>query len=340
LLPGCSPDARDADGFSAAWRELFSRERVASLASDPFRERPDALAQIGKSVLATGHGLGDNFPELRALAWKRGAFVQPGSLHVHGNITLFGAVGARDERDRDEIVRAASGQGMAPLVHGLCVFARAVREWEELPALAAGRPVAAELFCDEWTEEDLTSGLQHLGDEPPVRPRLWIRFSALRDGPAEARRFADTLRDQRVVVGPTWLLVDPVLGRKRVAVLAHRRDVYVTALEGEQVNVRGIFWRSKGPPQKGVKTAPRAMPTLEAVREALVRRSPLFRGVSPRRPSPHSDSLAVDVTTAEPAAAVHELDVVAKELDVSMAPDLGEVDPVRALLRRLRADVL
>jgi len=340
LLPGWEPDARHADGFSDAWQALFAREQVASLALQPFRERPEALAQIGKNVLATGQGLDDNFPELRALAWKRGALVRPGGIHVHGDVTLFGAIGARDERDRDDVMRVAAGKGMEPLLHGRCVFVRVPGEWEELAKVAEERPVAAELFCEEWTKEDLVSGLQRLGDEPPSRSRLWIRFSALRDGAAEARRFADTLRDQKLVLGPSWVLVDPVLGRKRVAVLAHRRDSYVTALDGERINVRGTFWRRKTPAQKGVKTTARAMPSVEDVREALVRRSLLFRDVSARQLSQHNDTLSVEVATAEPGAVLNELHAVAQELDVLLAPNLGEVDPLHALLRRLRADVL
>ncbi len=101
LLPGWVSE----QGFSPAWRELFANEGV--LAPDvgarlEDEASPRELLAVGRSVMALGYAADDAFPELRALAWKRGAFVVPGGIHVHDGLTLLVAVrtGGADDRER------------------------------------------------------------------------------------------------------------------------------------------------------------------------------------------------------------------------------------------------
>ena len=347
LLPGWQANSGQDERFSAAWNELFSREQVAGASiSQGLRAPPDELVHVGKSVLATGYGVDDNFPELRALAWKRGGHVLPGGIHVHEPTTVFGAIAARDERDCEEVVRGAETAAMEAFVHGRTVFVHVppnetnnslTELAKALLALAAGRPVAAEL-CAEWTKEILVDALQRLGHDRPERARLWIRFPSRVDGRAEAHRLASTLRDQEVILGSNWLLVDPVLGRKRVAVLAYRRDAEVTALDAENVSVEGYFWRPDPAPQKGKKAEKIPMPTAEALQDALRRQGAPLHDATAKNRHDHNDALSVALLTAEPGRVLSAMEVVADELGLSLWPAISDPEPTLAMLTRLRAD--
>lgn len=101
LAPGFVPD-RD---YSQAWKDLFVAEglldaeaRTDNREDDP---SPHALVAIGRTVIAASHAIEDAFPELRALAWKRGASVAPGGVHEHDPAALIVAVEAADAADRE-----------------------------------------------------------------------------------------------------------------------------------------------------------------------------------------------------------------------------------------------
>jgi hypothetical protein len=233
---------------------------------------------------------------------------------------------------------------MTAFVHGRTVFLHLPRagdltkETRQLLGLAAGRPVGAEL-CDEWSKEAFVSALQRLGDDRPKRDRLWIKFLSPEEGPAQARRFAGTLNDQQLVVGSNWLIVDPVLGRKRVAVLAYRQDAYVTALDAEHVNVTGYFWRPPPPPQKGRKAENVPMPAVETLQAELRSQGEFLHDARAERRHDYNDGISVAVVTAEPARVLSAMEVVAGAYGLSLWPDVSDPEPVHAMLRRLRADV-
>lgn len=345
LLPGWQAGSGRDEPFSAAWKELFLREQVTGESNpEGFQSQPDELVRVGRSVLATGYGVGDEFPELRALAWKRGARVLPGGIHVHDPITLFGAIAARDDGDRKEIVRAIEAAGMESFIHGLTVFVPVpaamslTEQANAVIALAAGRPVAAEL-CEEWAKEDVVHALSRLGRGGPTRPRLWIRFPSTADGPARTRRFADTLSDQQIVLGSNWLIVDPVLGRKRVAVLAYRRDAEVTALDAETVSVLGQFWRPRPPSQKGKKVVQAPMPTTEELQATLRRQGAAFHDATVESRQNYNDTLSVEIPTAEPGRVLSAMEVVANNLGLTLWPGISDPEPTLAMLARLRADL-
>jgi hypothetical protein len=332
--------------YPPAWEELFAREQVAGAAmKESERWSPGDIVQVGRGVLVSGYGLGDTFPELRALAWKRGARVLPGGIHVHESVEMFAAIGARDDADRAELERAAELAGMPSFIHGRTVFVHVASGDEDsslsgkqarLVALSAGRPVAAELLWEEWTKDDVVDALQHLGHEEPERPRLWIQFRDNHSGTGHAQAFADTLSDQTVTVGPNWLLIDPVQGRKRVAVLAYRRDAVVTTLDAERIKVGVTFWR----PRTARKEEPEMpMPTLTAMQGALK-----ARGV----PGPDDasvewtvigDNVSLELLTAQPGRVLNAAETVAVDQRVDLWSVLSEPYPMRAMLRRLRAEV-
>lgn len=350
LLPGWQANQDRGEPFSSAWNDLFSRERVAGASmSSGGRTRPDELVQIGRSVLAVGYGVDDNFPELRALAWKRGARVLPSGIHLHEPTTLFGAVAGRDERDRDELVRRAEQGGFDAFAHGRTVFLHTSQETEcddriaaegkAILALAEGRPAAAEILCVAWTKQDLTDALKRLGDGRPTKQRLWIRFLSVAGGAGEARRLAETLTDQSVVLGADWLLVDPVAGRKRVAVLAYRRDAAVTALEAERVKVGGYFWRPYPPPVKGAKARKAPMPAGEVLRAALLGSGEVPGEAILKQLHDRNEALSVEFLSADPGRALKAMQDVASDLGLSFWPSLSDPQPVLAMLSRLRADL-
>ncbi len=350
LLPGWRPpEASDysEEEFSAEWKELFAREQVASKSVD-CGLAPDELVHIGKSVIATGYGVDDNFPEVRALAWKRGAFVVPGGIHVHESSTLFAAIRARDSDDVKVLSSAAEGQAFEVFPYGHTVFLRVQHSEEngglanikeQLLRLSGERPLAAELFYQHWTRSDILEAQKCLGETPPTRQRLWIQFPDYDQGVEKASAFAATLTDQTVYLGSTWLMVDPVRGRKHVAVLAHRRGANVTALEAEEVSVEAYFWRPRPLPRKGRKAERRSMPALQTVEAELNSVGPLLRGSKIDRKKDHNDAVVARLLTSDPGQALSAMETIGKQLGLSLWPHIADPNPVAALLRRLRSDL-
>jgi len=135
------------------------------------------------------------------------------------------------------------------------------------------------------------------------------------------------------------VLVDPVLGRKRVAVLAYRRGADVTALDAERVAVDGYLWRPDPPRGKGKKAEKAPMPPVETLQDALRRQGPFLRDAAPKRRHDHKDAISIDLLTPEPGRVLSAVEAVADELGLSLWPTLSDPEPVRSMLTRLRADL-
>ncbi len=107
--------------MSPAWRELFANEGVLTpdvgVRSDD-ESSPRELLAIGRSVMALGYAADDAFPELRALAWKRGAFVVPGGIHIHDGLTLLLAVRTAGTDDRERLLASPHHPAGQLHVHG------------------------------------------------------------------------------------------------------------------------------------------------------------------------------------------------------------------------------
>jgi hypothetical protein len=352
LMPGWRPGAEGTageEGYSALWKTLFSDEQVAtSQEAMGYRESPVELVQIGKAVIATGYGADDNFPELRALSWKRGGFVVPGGVHEHDTARLFAAVHASFSEESGRLVDAALSDGIWAWAHGRVVFLHIPPEGPDstlaekkarLLALAGDRPLSAEVYFAEWEREDMTQALKRMGQSQPEKHRLWVRFPHHQEGAGRAQRFAATFRDQAPTLGTNWLMFDPVLGRKRVAVLAYRSEGVVTALDAEQVNLMGYLWRRRPEPQKGRKAEREPMPAPETFAAAFDSAQGGFRGAVIKQSRDHNDAITVELVTDQPGSALHLMETTALGLGLDLWPQVSDPDPLGGMLRRLKRDV-
>ncbi|MBK9036711.1 MAG: radical SAM protein [Myxococcales bacterium] len=362
LTPGWVPDG----GCSPAWQQLFTDEGVAQVATGtswPSDEgSPRELVAIGASVLAVQYAVDDAFPELRALAWKRGAEVVPGGVHVHGDLTLVVAVRCRDDADRAALLAAAAPgwfvydeaepmrSTYAPLVaypHGdVVVLPMPILGGDgSLPTLVAARDAvarvvgerahAAEICFTRLTEAELVAAKQRLGRRPPRVPRLWVSLWG-GDGADRAAAFARSLGGDRVTVADAHVLIDPAPDRKRLAVLAYRRGATVDVIDSERLELTASPWFEAPPPTKGRREPERGFdrahlePTLRATlpREAALTVTWAEHRTRPPRPS-------ITVVTAAPTAALVALRAYADDVGARLNLWAAEVDPVGAMLRRL-----
>jgi MoaA/NifB/PqqE/SkfB family radical SAM enzyme len=344
LRPSWAPDGE----YSAEWRALFERENVALSAlrdnGEPVGQSPNNLVAIGRSVLAAGYDSGDAFPELRALAWKRGGFVVSGGIHLHESPSLLAAIRCRDADDARALVTRNAGFELFP--HGDVLFARIHDATDtnngsledrtrKLVAFADGRELGAELALDEWDEPAFLAAKQRLGNELRLEPRLVVSFwgdKALDD----AARFAKQVTEAAVHVCHRVLLIERLSRRKRTAVLALRQGAAVNALDGREVEVSGYFWFLEPPRTKGVKAPPRPGVDLEALVRALSTR--LGRQVTPA-PVNSNHGGQVRILTEEPARVLAAMASVADEMGMQLSPWVCDVDPMSHLLRRLISDV-
>ena len=351
LLPGWRAIPVDgqhyADSFPREWLDLFKSEGVNGVSMEGERERPDELVVIGKSVLAVGYGADDNFPELRALAWKRGAVVAPGGVHVHGDPTLFVAMNTADEADMDAKMLALCELDVSCFQHGRVLYAYSEARCEsglarlagELRMITGGGPISAEIYCGRWTPADLMAARQRQSNTRPTRSRLWVRFLHFEGAAASVDSFARVLDEQSVERGSDWLMLDPVRGRERVAVLAYRREARVVALDAETVRVIGYLWRPRPPRGWGIRAAKVSMPRAADVAFALRSRDPAFDRAEVVSCDDHNSAVEVRVLTQAPGRLMQRLEAYASDADLRLWLSVEEPDALAVLLRRLRADL-
>jgi hypothetical protein len=344
LAPSWAPEAE----YSAEWRALFQRENVALSAlrdnGEPIGQNPNHLVAIGRSVIAVGYDSGDAFPELRALAWKRGGFVVPGGIHLHESPSLLGAIRCHDTADSKRLM--ARDVGFQLFEHGELLFVRineatqaTVGSFEErvqeLIAFAGGRPLSAELVLNEWDEAAFVAAKQRLGSELGRVPRLLVSFwgdKSLDD----AARFAGQLSEATTCVCHRAVLIEGLTRRKRAAVLALRQGAAVNALDGCEVEVVGCFWFLELPRQKGVKAPPRAFVDGEALGRAL---STSLGTVVSAKSEDWNKGATASVVTNQPARVLAAMAAAAAEMGAQLNPWVRDLDPLGHLLQRLIADV-
>jgi hypothetical protein len=334
--------------YSAEWRALFQRENVALSAlrdnGEPVGDSPNHLLAIGRSVIAVGYDSGDAFPELRALAWKRGGFVIPGGIHLHESPSLLGAIRCRDADDAKALM--ARNAGLELFQHGEVLFAHIhgatntsdsslEGHAQKLVAFADGRPLGAELVLDEWDEATFLAAKQRLGSELRTEPRLLASFwgeKSLHD----AARFADQLAEATTHVCHRVVLMEGLSRRKRAAVLALRQGAAVNALDGREVEVGGLFWFLEPARQKGVKAPPRPVVDVQALGRALSTRLGALVNVQSEE---WNKGARARLVSDEPARVLAAMAGVADEMGTQLNPWVVDVDAMGHLLRRLMADV-
>ena len=349
LLPGWAED----EPYSAAWRALFAEERVSAPSSDedrPWGLSPREIGVVGTSVIALSYDSGDAFPELRALAWKRGAEVQPGGVHVHDGTVLTGIRG-RDSDDARSLMAPPIGGLTRRYLHGDRVLAvtpfgaatgpKTVAEIQQLvTSLAGDRPVAAALFDATVTDAEVVAVKKRLGDDLPVRPRLFVSFWG-QDAGTRAREFATSLGEKRVRVVANGVLIDPLVHRKRAAVLGYRRGATVLALDGRTVRVTGRFWfdMPRVRPTRGKAAVHQSPPAgwraaLESgVAAALPRGTPI--SVTGSEPGAVRHGAVVTLETDDPGPALAVLGAEAPRLGCNVTVWVHELDPLAWRIRRL-----
>jgi MoaA/NifB/PqqE/SkfB family radical SAM enzyme len=344
LAPSWAPE----DDYSAEWRALFQRENVALSAlrdsGEPVGQSPNGLLAIGRSVIAVGYDSGDAFPELRALAWKRGGFVVPGGIHLHDSPSLLGVVRCRSNDDAKALVGRTTGLRL--FQHGALLFAHFPEATKtsdgsleerarQLLTFADGRPLSAELVLENWEEAAFLAAKQRLGNELRTEPRLLVSFWG-EDAPGNATRFAAQLSEATVHVCHRAVLIEGLTRRKRAAVLALRQGAAVNALDSREVEVEGGFWFLEPPRQKRVKAPPRPAVDVEALRRALsARLGPIVSAESEE----WNRGARARIITGEPAAALAVMASVAAEMGTELSPWVTDVGAMLHVLRRLIADV-
>jgi MoaA/NifB/PqqE/SkfB family radical SAM enzyme len=349
VIPGFATE----QSYSPEWKALFAKERVATplMNSEYECEMPAELSAIGSSVIAIGYGLGDNFPELRSLAWKRGAFVVPGGIHVHDSTTALLAVRAKSSDDVR--VLAASHPQLQTYPHGDVLLAtipigtddeQSVQTLDALKQfvteLAGHRKFSLELFYQQVGADAMIEVKKHLATEPAQMPRLWVSLSAsdLASGTNAASAFAKKMNDQHsTVVGP-WLLFDRVRGRKRLAVMAYREGASVQPLEGESIQIAARYWVARAS-RNGGKAKQRSL-DIEDLQEKLERYMPAGQSFALHaNQDDYYHSSRVVIRCSDPAPVLLAVGRVHDELGCMFSVHASDIDPLAWSVRRILKDI-
>lgn len=351
LMPGFVSE----QSYSAEWKEHFANERVATplMSADHSCEMPTELAAIGRTAIAIGYGSDDNFPELRALAWKRGAFALPGGIHVHDSPTALLAVLGKNTADVHALV--ASNPTLQTYPHGDVLLAtipmeidgpmqsaQTLKELKEQVACIAGdRRFALELANNTVSRDALIQSKKQLGASPARRSRLWVSFGwSPTVGNNEARAFATKMGDQKCTNIGRWLLFDPVRGRKRLAVMAYRAGATVHVLEGENILVTASYWATPGRPKKGRNTVkPRTLDS-EQLEATLERHLPKVESsVLRANQANYYKTSSIEIQCNNPSAVLVALGRVHEELGCEFGLYVDDIDPLSWSVRRLVGEV-
>lgn len=349
LLPGWVAGAE----ASAAWSELFAREQVIVPRTEDMHhsgfECPKELIAIGRSVLATSYGLDDLFSPLRALAWKRGAGVVPGGVHVHDPLIVLAAIrySSADEATEGEIACASETIPTRSWRHGdrllITVVLRDVESDEFTPLadvktmltrLAGSRPLAAEIVYDEFDNDRMIAVLQRLGVELPIRGRLVATYWG-HEANLLANGFARSLGTQPTTVAGGTVLVEPVERPKRLAVLGLRNGAHVSVLSGLKVALSAFLWFNQEP-RKGMR-APVLAISENSVRAAL--NGHIANDQVAISGDPDQGRCNVDLRTADPAPVMTALAKHAEIIGCRFQVSLDEVDGLAWAVRRVFGDV-
>ena len=346
LLPGWTPDG----AYPAPWLRLFADEGVlgsADVARDYPEASPRELVAIGATVMAAQYAADDAFPELRALAWKRGAEVDPDGVHVHDDATVLAAARAASRADRDALVAAASvvlpgGRAWPHGDHALArvpLFGRDHRFVglptlrDALAAWAGARRRAIEVVFDDVDDAALIAAKQPLGEPRPTHPRLTFGYWGP-DADAAAARLAATLGERATRCG-ALVLIDPAPDRKRLAVVGYRAGAFARALTAARVRVHARLWFD--PPARGQPKRtwqPAELITLDAWAAATFTRPDVATVRRPDR-AHHRQHPTIEVETTEPARAMRALADQAAAMELRCDLSLAELDPLGAALHRL-----
>ncbi|WP_294260311.1 radical SAM protein [uncultured Comamonas sp.] len=343
LLPAWRPEA----DYAPEWQQLFQAQAVAGPGL-AYGEMPRDLLAIGRSVLAMGYGLEDQFPELRALAWKQGAASMSGGIHSH-EVTLLAAVrtaGAAEALKLAAVEWADEFQAR-PFVYGdtlLLAMGLMGQEGEleackrKLESLADGRPLAVEVHSDIVSSENMLEVMKRLGAQIHQTPRLVLQFW---DGdPAVAQKkaahFAQMVTEAEVTVAADCVLISGLSRRKRLAVLAYRQGATVGALDTAELQVSARLVLPELPRQKG-KRAMQPPIDIELLQDEL--RLSLWPGEQLQVAQGYRGAAQVRVTSTQPERVLETLKQAAQRLGATTHFWVSEPQALAMAVRRLLAEV-
>jgi hypothetical protein len=322
------PDWEPGDRYPERWRELLAAEGI-----QPGKEEhsPEVMLSVGRTVmLHTDSTLGDDFPSLRTLLWKRKGRAVGSVIHGHDQPVLVVGFGMKEGDSLDKLEQALAHAQFGPFarhanqIHGLVTFWGGFRdedsldtEVEKLKAIARehGALIAAELGRMPG-EKRLE---RHLAARGPKagQPRLWARFASAQD----AARYARDLSGTFTVAGPHVLLEEDHFG-PRLGYLAHRQGGTALVLTSKRVIVSGIFAHAKSGP---VDIVPHLRPYLK----------PDDRLETQHR----TQSVSVEVNTLEPGRVLSALTELETLLGVNAWIHVGSDNPLAETLHRIRTDL-
>jgi hypothetical protein len=351
------------EGRSPPWAELMpERFGAAVVPETPWDTSPRDLGRVGTTVLAFEYAPCDAFPELRALAWSRGARVLGGGTHVHEPICLLVGVRTQGEADAQALVARA----MLPTLRhrSFLLFAVPLQgeredvglssededpETFEDPHLPSAwfaqqrladflddRPCVAEVFPGEVTSEALARVADGLARSARRRPRGVLTFFRMDPGPwspeqdALVEALGQVFAPHAAHVG-RHVLVDPLERPQPFALQGHAWGADVDLFEGESLQL-GAHLTYRVEPHR-TRTLLEVEVTAAALRQRL---SPL----GPTHLERRERAFVVTLVTAMPGPHAQALAAAATELGLEATLWFDEVDPLDLAVRRLAGELL
>ncbi|MFY2562863.1 radical SAM protein [Corallococcus terminator] len=322
------PDWKSGREYPERWKQLLAAEGISVGEEE---HAPEVMTSMGRVVmLYTDMTLGDDFPALRTLLWKRKGRMVHSEIHGHCQLALATAFGVKDASSLGALERVLEKEQLGPFIrhanqlHGLVDF-WGIPDQEEslgtevakLKALAQehGAAVAAELVDvpkDVRLEQRIAARGPHSG-----RLRLWVLFKTAE----AAARYAKDLSGDVTVAGPHVLLEEDHFG-PRLGYLAQRQGGTALMLTSQRVIVRGHFTQPKrGPPD----VVPHLRPYLTADDRVET--------------TTWNDTLSVQVHTLEPGRVLKALVELEAVLGLRAWIRVNSNNPLAEALHRLREDV-
>jgi hypothetical protein len=279
-LAELAPGFVAGEPYSPPWQDLFAREGVAMPALEE-AQTPDELVGAGRAVFARVHQAPDDaFPELRALAWKRGGEVLAGGIHEHDAPSLLFVIRTSAAAEVGSRVSAASveaGRDLSTVEHGDLLLG-AMTIGDDLPEavsllqrVARDEPIAQEIWCGPLDRAGLEYEAKRLAVTVEQAPRMALTFWAMTpdERNAKAEALALKLSDRPAVRCENTVVAEAGgRDRKRLALLGHRSGAIVQPLLAKRVIVHVTLWEDRQPKGRG-KAMPPLAPASETARGVI-----------------------------------------------------------------------
>ncbi|MFP2929845.1 radical SAM protein [Pyxidicoccus sp. 3LG] len=321
------PHLNHASLYPESWKELLAAEGIA-----PGEEEfsPETIASIGHTVmLHTGMTLGDDFPALRQLLWKRKGRSVFSEIHGHHNLVLATGFGAKEDASLKnvEVALAVGDIGRfvrhGPHLFGLVGFSGYYRADDSLSKqLARLKALAQEhdvVVAAEMLREPKDVQLErHLAFRPvaPGPERLWANLGT----EEEAARFARGLGGT-FAVADSYVLVEADHIGPRLGRLAQRHGLWAEVLTSRRVTLVGTYWRKDSGP---LDVIPHLRPYLKP---------------DDRVETESGSSTVIRVDTLEPLRVLPALVEVGTLLDTQVRVGMHAENPLAEAFRRIRQEL-